>query len=240
MKLIVMKKELIKKFKPRFENYFQNKSFSFEKGIDTFLTIVDEHSLIDKALTKRFEENFNDKDLEQVRYNLATQSETFLKGIFDLSKVKMEGRGMFAACLKKFFRDKLGLNNNIISDFFDKDKNHKPIFQKEYFKNKMIFGDKIKFLYDERNNIHKSEKEKKKYSIDNDFFQKDISDFISVYLLITSEYSEEINKAFPFEYNFINYAEKVVNEFDEFVKKNIPFIKKEFMPIDNLKEELKI
>jgi len=210
-------------------------NFNANEAFDLFVRVVEKKQLTEFKNALPFPtENYTGVQIKTARATLAGKFETYLKSIYELLSIEIEGE--LKVCLVEFFK-KFGLLQLNKDSFKFFDKNHQTlisIYPATYFQGKMPFGKELKMAYDLRNAIvHKGKLYGNVEPANNpEAVISDVKDFVMAILFITHQFKKEL---VPILYPNIlaNYLQNQIQLYKEWTKKNSVG----FVHIDGLEDQ---
>lgn len=188
---------------------------NLNKTIDIFIKIIEDFKLseiIDSIILPT--ENYTGLQLKIARTNLAGKFETYIKTIYEILNIEIEGE--LKVCLVEFFKrfNFLRTDNNSYK-FFEKDSiTLVSLYSSYYFINKMPFGKELKLSYDLRNAILHKGKLYGNIELSNDSVSTDVKAFLCSILFITHKFLPQLASVFE-QNNLQDHTEYL-----EIVKRN--------------------
>ncbi len=158
----LIKKDILKDCE---EIFIKEGILNSNETLDIFFNILENKKMNEIRNSLLFPmENYTGLDLKNVRFVLASKFESYLKTIYEILKINVEGE--LKKCLLNFFtrfnflqinEKSIPFKNKDSYKFFEKEEiTLVSIYSPDYFKNKMPFGYELKLSYDLRNAlIHK-------------------------------------------------------------------------------------
>ncbi|MBL7787780.1 MAG: NACHT domain-containing protein [Chitinophagales bacterium] len=170
-------------------------NFNADEVLDLFVKVIEKKQLTEfKGALPFPTENHTGIQLKTARATLAVKFETYLKSIYELLSIEIEGE--LKVCLVDFFKRFSLLQPNRDSFmFFDKDdQTLVSLYPAVYFQGKMPFGKELKMAYDLRNAIAHKGKLYGNIEPSNNLETviSDIKDFVIAMLFITRQFKKEL------------------------------------------------